>query len=91
MLLATLREEVLGANLELVPRSLVLYTFGHAPLCWGSTTEAAQSAVIPQHSERMACHKLSIKDQSRPLTRELSSKRFLCTHGHNASYGQVNT
>lgn len=30
MLLKTLREEVLGANLELVRRGLVLYTFGNA-------------------------------------------------------------
>ena len=30
MLLKTLREEVLEANLELVRRGLVLYTFGNA-------------------------------------------------------------
>ena len=30
MLLETLREEVLDANLELVRRGLVLYTFGNA-------------------------------------------------------------
>ena len=30
MILKTLREEVLEANLQLVPRGLVLYTFGNA-------------------------------------------------------------
>jgi L-ribulose-5-phosphate 4-epimerase len=39
----------------------------------------------------MACHTLSINNDSRPLARELHDKHFLRKHGRNAYYGQVKT
>jgi L-ribulose-5-phosphate 4-epimerase len=72
-----------------VPAVLVA---GHAPFCWGaSATEAAHNAVILEYVARLACHTLSINNDSRPLARELHDKHFLRKHGHNAYYGQVKT
>jgi L-ribulose-5-phosphate 4-epimerase len=65
---------------------------GHAPFCWGaSAAEAAHNAVILEYVARMACHTLSINNDSRPLARELHDKHFLRKHGRNAYYGQVKT
>jgi L-ribulose-5-phosphate 4-epimerase len=74
---------------DAIPAALVA---GHAPFCWGpSAPEASHNAVILEYVARMACHTLSIRDDSKPLARELHDKHFLRKHGKNAYYGQVKT
>jgi L-ribulose-5-phosphate 4-epimerase len=74
---------------DAIPAALVA---GHAPFCWGrSAAEASHNAVILEYVARMACHTISIRDDSKPLARELHDKHFLRKHGKNAYYGQVKT
>jgi L-ribulose-5-phosphate 4-epimerase len=74
---------------DAIPAVLVA---GHAPFCWGpSAAEASHNAVILEYVARMACHTISIRDDSKPLARELHDKHFLRKHGKNAYYGQVKT
>ncbi len=55
MLLRTLREEVLEANLELVRRGLVLYTFGNASgICREQSLVAIKPSGVPYDSMRPA-------------------------------------
>jgi L-ribulose-5-phosphate 4-epimerase len=78
---------------KLDPRAIpAVLVAGHAPFCWGaSATEAAHNAVILEYVAHLACHTLSINNDSRPLARELHDKHFLRKHGRNAYYGQVKT
>ena len=72
MLLKTLREEVLEANLELVRRGLVLYTFGNV-----SGTDRAQRIEWVQNSGAPPFAPIAGTEESRPAELVLLAMGFL--------------
>jgi len=80
MMLEALREEVLEANLELVRRGLVLYTFGNAS---GIARESGLVVIKPSGVpyERMAASDLVITDMDgRVVEGDLKPSSDLATH-----------
>lgn len=80
MMLPALREEVLEANLELVRRGLVLYTFGNAS---GIARESGLVVIKPSGVpyERMAASDLVITDmEGRVVEGNLKPSSDLATH-----------
>jgi len=80
MLLKTLREEVLEANLELVRRGLVLYTFGNAS---GIDRKKEMVAIKPSGVpyEELTPEQIVISDlKGKIVDGSLSSSSDLATH-----------
>jgi len=80
MLLKTLREEVLEANLELVRRGLVLYTFGNVS---GIDRDEGLVAIKPSgvpYDELTAAHMVISNLEGAPIESKLRPSSDLATH-----------
>jgi hypothetical protein len=80
MLLQTLRRQVLDANLELVRRSLVLYTFGNASGC------AREQGLIAQARRSIPCFETTHADYFHgpvPVTSDLTPQEIAADYEKN--------
>ena len=94
-MLEELKKSVCRANLELVEKGVVIYTWGnvivvknHGPFAWGNSPEnAVYNAVVLEKVAEMDIKTLMLNPNAE-MKQYVLDKHYMRKHGPNAYYGQ---